>query len=702
MRRAPRSLSFWPDSAFLQRGVVYALSFFALAGIAWLTGDNGYLWSATASIWTCLADRHGTAGARMRGLGAVGVGGAVASVLGASLAASPLIALAVVICAGLIAGLAEIRGPAAALCFKLLYVGLIAACLQPVADGAVLVHAWTAGVDYLRGGVFACLISLVLIPSQRDARPRPEIIAAYDALQRFAEHLAAPGLQDTSLYKKEIRLRIEAARGAVTGRRGMLDPVGMLHYAYAVTVADAIFALLIVAGELRERAVDRHGLPLVYAARCLADTQAQVRQALARHAPDLPALSAMLDRDVRRLIGQRANAGAPPAYQSALAALAQHQSFDRWRETFVWPNAGLARVVDRIGHTLADIAARDARVTRHALRMAFAGGLSLLPSQLLQVDHGYWVAVTVIMVLSPRLQTTRQISFHRFAGSLAGALLACLIGLAHPTPMLALGLSAVFLAAAYALRLAGSAGGFAFCLTPAVILFSWLGEPASSSSHVAALRGMDTAIGCLIALASYYVLAPRAELSRAYRHSLDALSVNAVYLRAAISTARSVTPARMRLEALRVAAGRASTRAEDTLAQCVGDLDPRLGAAHAALHVTARRMASLAGLVRAGAESGEVHAVPGAGIQSLLTDLEARLAEVAVRPGRTGVSAAIASARIAPLSPSDAPFEHFLAEQCTYADAHIDSAHRTVAGLRALAAEQAEAGRVRLPGARAG
>lgn len=702
MRRAPRLFRYWPNAAFLQRGIVYALSFLALAGTAWLTGDSGYLWSATASIWTCLADRQGTAASRMRALGAVGIGGALVSVIGASLTTSPLTALAVVLCGGLIAGLAEVRGPAAALCFKLLYVVLIAACLQPVVGTPLLAHAWLAGVDFLRGGVFACLVCLVLIPSQRDARPRPEIIATYDALQRFAARLAEPIVLDTAVHKQEIRQRIETARAAVIGRRGMLDPVGLLHYAYAVTVADAIFALLIVAGELRERATGQHGLPLAYAARCLADTQEQVRQALTRHAPDLPALSAMLVQDMRRLIGQRANAGAPPAYQSALAALAQHPSFERWRESFTWPNAGVAGMVDRLGHAIADIAARDARVSRHAVRLAFAGGLSLLPSQLLQVDHGYWVAVTVIMVLSPRLQTTRQISFERFAGSLAGALLACVIGLAHPTPMLALGLSALFLAAAYSLRLTGSAGGFAFCLTPAVILFSWLGEPASSSSHVAALRGLDTAIGCLIALASYYVLAPRAELSRVFRHSLDALAVNAVYLRAAIGSARALSPAQMRLEALRVSAGRASTRAEDTLGQCAGDLDSRLAAAHAALHVTARRMASLAGLIRAGAESGETHARPGAAIQTVLSDLETRLAEVAVRPGRTGITAAIAPARLTPVTPTDAPFERFLAEQTVYADAHIDSAHRTVTDLRALAAEQAMANRTRLPGMRAG
>jgi len=702
MRRALRLLRYCPETALLQRGIVYALSFFALAGTAWLTGDAGYLWSATASIWTCLADRQGTAATRMRSLGAVGIGGAVASVLGASLSTSPLTALAVVLSAGMVAGLAEIRGPAAALSFKLLYVVLIAACLQPVADTSVASHAWMAATDYLRGGVFACLACLLLVPSQRDARPRLEIIAVYDALHRFAQTLAGALAGDISACKLELRQRIEAARAAVNGRRGILDPVGLLHYAYTVAVADAIFALLIVAGELRERAGKRDGLPLDHTARCLADTLEQVRQSLTRHAPDLPALTAMLSQDLRRLVGQRVNASAPPAYQSALAALSQHPSFTRWRGTFAWPNTGLTGMLDRFGDALADIAARDARITRHAVRMAFAGGLSLLPSQLFQVDHGYWVAVTVIMVLSPRLQTTRQISLHRFAGSLAGAVLACLISLTHPAPMLALGASAIFLAAAYALRLAGNAAGFAFFLTPAVILFSWIGEPASNSSHVAALRGLDTAIGCVIALASYYILAPRAELSRVFRHSLDALAVNAVYLRAATGAARTLTPAQARLEALRVAAGRASSRAESTLQQCLDEFDPQLAAAHTALHATSRRMASLAGLIRAGAESGEVPLPPGPAAQAMLADLEARLAEVAVRPGRTGVTAAIAPPQLPPLTRDDGPFDHFLAEQTAYADGHIDDAHRVVVGLRSLAAEQARSQRRRLPGMRAG
>lgn len=682
---------YWPDPVLLRRGIIYALSFLALAGIGWLTGDAGYLWSATASIWTCLADRQGTASARLSSLGAVGIGGAVASALGAAVAPSPWLAVLVVMAGGLAAGLAETRGPASALAAKLLYVVLVAACLQPAAGPELAVQALQSGLDFLRGGVFACLACLALIPSTRDDRPRTEIVAAYDALVRLATALADTRHgNDLATCKQDIRNRIEAARGAIEARRSLRDPSTLLHYGYAVGVADALFALLIVAGELRERAGTAHGLPmqppLRHIARCIADAREQVGQALARHAPDLPALSAALRHELRRLTAPVANASAPPPYQSVLSALARHPDFDRWRASFRWPRRGIGHGLAQMLRGLADHAAGDALATRHALRLALAGSLSLLPAQWWRLDHGYWVAVTVIMVLSPQLQTTRQVSVKRFAGSLAGALCACVIGLLQPAPVVALGISAAFLAGAYASRLAGQPGAFAFCLTPAVILFSWVGAPALDSSHFAALRGIDTALGCLIALATYYVLAPRVEMSRVFRHAVDAVAVNAVYLRAAFAASRvaeaATPPAVPRLEALRIAAGRASTRAELTLAQTAGALAPDYTGAYQRVHASARRMAALAGVVRAGVESGVFTLPAGAEVRALLTQLEAQLAELAMRPGLADAAGDTERPALPPAGALDA----FLAEQADYAAAHIAAAHAAVADLRTLGA----------------
>ncbi|MGO4329737.1 FUSC family protein [Cupriavidus sp. 2TAF22] len=695
-----------PDASMLQRGLVYAFSFLALAGAGWLTDQPGYLWAATASLWTCLADRGGTAGERLRALGSVGMGGTVACAVGVAVAGSAWAALAAVGIAGLAAGLAETRGPGAALPAKLLYVILIAACLQPAGDAALAVHVFERSQEFLLGGVFACLVSLALIPSARDQRPRAEVMAVFGALSRLAGALAGTeAVGDAAASKRDIRERIEAAHLAVRARRSLRDPLGRMRYAYIVSLADAIFALLIVAAELRSRADSAPAgdpgegnvspLPLQYLQRCVAEMRLQVDEALARPAPDLPSLCAALVRELRRLHAPLANADAPAVYQSAVGALARYPAFATWHGAHRRPRHTFRQRWQRWRAALAEHTARDARVARHAVRLALAGSLSLLPAQLWRVDHGYWVAVTVIMVLSPQLQTTRRISFLRFAGSLAGALLACAIGLAHPPAPLALVISAACLAAAYVLRLAGSPGLFALCLTPAVILFSWVGAPAADSSHFAALRGIDTALGCLIALASYYVLAPRAELSRVHRHGVDALAANAAYLRAAFAGAgafttsptRSPAPTAARLETLRIGAGRASARAELTLQQAEAELMPELAAAYAGLHLTSRRMAALAGVVRAGLAAGSGAGAPLPATLATLQALAGRLSSLAARPGESAGPLA---------SPADhgtaAPLDRFLLEQAAFAAAQSEAAHEALASVRQLTAGLAVAG----------
>jgi hypothetical protein len=676
----------------IRRGSVYGAAFLILACAGWLSGDSAYYWSATAAIWTCLADTQGTARQRLLALASVGAGGAVASGLGAALGIYPAAAVSVVLAAGLAAGFCEIRGPVAAMCAKLLYVTLIAATLQPTLDAGVASRALDLGLHFLHGGVVACLMCLAFVPSKRDTRPRAEVVAVFEALHRFTTTLAAPG-GDTvaSGCKADIRSRMEAARLAIAARRGLGDPAGWLHYHYLVSAADAVFALLIVAAELRTRP-GVAGLPVRHLDRCLTDMLEQVRGTLERHAPDLPALSSAIHRELRRLHGPVANASAPPIYQAALAGLARFRPFDAWCANFRGPRSGFSHWRRRWREALADHATRDARVPRHAMRLALAGALSLVPAQLLHLHHGYWVAVTVIMVLSPQLQTTRQISMKRFSGSLAGALAACAIGLAHPSPPVALTISAGCLAAAYITRLAGQPGRFAFFLTPAVILFSWVGEPGTDSSHFAALRGVDTALGCLIALVCYYLLGQRAEVSRPYRHSMNAVAVNAVYLRAAFAHAGVSAPSSPeRLEALRVAAGRASTRAERTVADAGAELAPALAAHYAALHITLRRMAALAGLVRAEAEATDMPARPTPATLALLEELQRNLAELAVRPGNDAAPARTAAANGAGTGPALPPRDGFLSEQAGFAHRYTAAAHASVAAVRAITGQAGRA-----------
>lgn len=710
------------DAGLCRRGAVYGASFLALATMGWLGSDQGLLWSATASIWTCLADPGGTARDRLPPLAAVGVGGALASAMGGALAESPVAAVLVVLSAGLAAGMVELRGTAAALSAKLLYVVLIAACLQPVGEANAAVWALELGRNYLLGGVLACVVSLGLLPSARDTRPRPQMVAVFAALEALARTLAEAaalagdrdtnaqvgaqadgqvraqaegqaGMQadgQTDIAKRRVRERIEQARDLIATQRSWFDPATLLHYRYLIAMAEAVFALLIVASDLRGRR-GHERLPLRHLHRCLDDLREQIEQGLARHAADLPALARSMYLQLKRLHGQVANAGAPPLYHAALASLARFPDFAVWRASFHWPRRSLWIGLRAWGTTLAELGARDARVTRHAARLALAGGLSLLPGLVWQLDHGYWVAVTVIMVLSPQLQTTRRISLQRFAGSLGGALLACLVGLLHPAAPVALAISAVSLSAAYVARLAGSPGVFALMLTPAVILFSWIGEPASDSSHVAMLRGADTAFGCLIALASYLVLAPRAELSRARRRAREAVAIHAIYLRAAFAQALSdaeLEPSETRLEALRVAAGRASVRAEQALEQAGAELGPTIVAEFARLHVTVRRMAALAGVIRAEAVGSEAPVPAGADTRRWLAQVQEELATLAARPGEgaaTGIAVKSEDTKH-DVTHQTAPQwrDRFLLEQAMLARRYAAQAHAGVAAIATM------------------
>lgn len=679
-----------------RRGLVYGASFLVLATLGSLAGDRGLMWSATASIWTCLADPGGTASRRLLAMGAVGIGGAFASAAGAALAGMPALALVLVMVAGFTAGMVEIRGPAAALCAKLLYVVLVASVLQPVTDAAgawwagpydsaVPFSPWRAGIDYLAGGFFACLFSLALLPSARDDRPRAQILSAYAALDTLARRLAQPAADtpsegDLNADKRRIREALELAVAAVHARRGWFEAGALLHYRYLAAMADALFALLIVAAELRGRPGHAQ-VPWRHLSRCIEDLRAQLDDGMKGHAPDLPALTRASHLQLRHLYGQMANAGAPPLYQAALAATARFGGFEDWRAAFRWPRPSIWVAVRQFRLTLLEYLARDARVARHAVRLAFAGGLSLLPAHLLLLDHGYWVAVTVIMVLTPQLQSTRRITLQRFAGSLAGAVFATILvfvlALSHVSPWLCLLISAGCLGTAYAARLAGQLGIFAAMLTPAVILFSWIGEPGADGSHFAALRGLDTALGCLIALASYALLSQRAEVSRARRLAIDAVSIHAIYLRAAFASALDSGAAVRRdetLEAMRIAAGRASLRAEQCLEQTASELGPAVASEFSGLHGTLRRMAALAGLVRAEAAGCDEVPALEERTRQRLDQLQAALATLAARPGAQGFTVR----EISPESAAGGARDAFLREQAAIATACVAAAHAAI------------------------
>jgi Fusaric acid resistance protein-like len=146
----------------------------------------------------------------------------------------------------------------------------------------------------------------------------------------------------------------------------------------------------------------------------------------------------------------------------------------------------------------------ESRAFRHALRWGITLGIAVGVYRSFDTQgHGYWVPLTVLFVLKPEVDDTRERLVMRAAGTIAGLTLATafaeLFGYeVVPTALvltLAAALSFALLAIEYAL--------FTAAITTFVVLLSdALGEHALEAADQ---RGLATAIGIALAAAAFVV-----------------------------------------------------------------------------------------------------------------------------------------------------------------------------------------------------
>ncbi len=165
---------------------------------------------------------------------------------------------------------------------------------------------------------------------------------------------------------------------------------------------------------------------------------------------------------------------------------------------------------------------------RHAARLAVLVPLTDVLTRAAGIERGYWVSLTILVVLRPDFGATFQRSLLRVVGTLVGLLLTSLVlhyllGDWQPGTIVLLGL--LF----FGVRLAGQpnfAWTSVFLAGLVVLLLSLAGFPAHDT---VVDRSIDTVLGGAIALAAALVgpswergqLASRlADLLRAYRHYL--------------------------------------------------------------------------------------------------------------------------------------------------------------------------------------
>ncbi|WP_199839540.1 FUSC family protein, partial [Achromobacter xylosoxidans] len=161
---------------------------------------------------------------------------------------------------------------------------------------------------------------------------------------------------------------------------------------------------------------------------------------------------------------------------------------------------------------------------RHALRVGIGATIAVALSRTFEVNHGYWMSLTLVFILQPYFAGTWRRTLERVIGSVAGAIGASLLGLLLSTPLsVALAVLPIALGT-FAARTVHYAL-FTFFLTSQFVLVSHIQQPDIYEPMLAALRAFNSVLGGVLALLVGFLVWPEKEprqlagaLSRALEH----------------------------------------------------------------------------------------------------------------------------------------------------------------------------------------
>ncbi len=506
--------------------------------LAWGIGSGRVLAgiaAAVGAVVTMYSDQPGPYRQRLSRLLAVSAAGGVATFVGLTLnhhlPALLLAALAISFAGALLV----VFGDAIA------RVGMVAMMLLVIATALpapTLAAALQLTAEVTAGGVLLTVLSIAAWPLQRYGPEREALAAVYRGLAAMARARAhdngtALELTDGMITLQHTLLGPHRSRGPVMDYFGVMlelaerirleltaltaeDPrvVGPLVREESAAVLDAVAATTLLGGD-----------PGGAMTAALAALQGAERRAIDRE----PALPEAAWRHFQALSGQLAaavrNAGRAGPQGARRAALEELQLPRALR-----PQSPLAILT-------ASLTPRSAAF-RHAVRSAVCFTFALWLGRLLPVEHGYWLPMTVAIVLRADYAATLNYGVLRMAGTLLGLLLTT--ALIHVLPSDAWVRLAVLALLCAGFRYFGNVhyAVAVACLTGMVVLLLAFAGEAPEPTVIARL--IDTVLGSVVALTAYG-LWPTWEKGRAREMLARSLQAYAAYL---ASMAEGDAPAR--------------------------------------------------------------------------------------------------------------------------------------------------------------
>ncbi len=150
----------------------------------------------------------------------------------------------------------------------------------------------------------------------------------------------------------------------------------------------------------------------------------------------------------------------------------------------------------------------DSPVLRHAIRLTAAAAIGTALARATGMPHGYWIALTVVMVLRPETAHTYTRCITRIAGNAVGITVATAVTvLVHPSGLVSAVLAVAFIGVGYAVSGIGYAALTAALAAAIVFLLDISGAADAATIQE---RLMATIIGGALAVGGHVVLPDRA------------------------------------------------------------------------------------------------------------------------------------------------------------------------------------------------
>ncbi|MET4164623.1 MULTISPECIES: FUSC family protein [Gordonia] len=142
-------------------------------------------------------------------------------------------------------------------------------------------------------------------------------------------------------------------------------------------------------------------------------------------------------------------------------------------------------------------------------RLALCTAIAYAMYFVLPVAHGYWIALTVALVMKPDLGSVFGRAVLRGIGTVGGACVAVAVGVLPHQPIIS-GLVIAVLAATLPWAMTRSYLGQALVLTPLIMILLDVVVPHASILHLSEARVATTVIGCVIVIVVGYLVWPGA------------------------------------------------------------------------------------------------------------------------------------------------------------------------------------------------